>query len=1555
LLILLGLIILLFIAIQTSPVQNWLARKAASKLSKDLNTEVSVKGVSFSLLNRMDIEGVLVRDRQKDTLLYAGALKVRITDWFIFKDQADLKYIGLEDAVIHTSRTDSVWNYQFIVDHFSSPADPKKTSATTTKKGLELDLKKVDFKNVTLVQEDKWRGETMRLKFGSLLLNGNKMDFNKGVLDIADLTLDKTVFGIYNYTGNRKTRSSGKGFSLDIGVQLKIGKLELNNTTFINDKETERGVYPYFDGAHMIISKLNGTIKDLSFNNDTIRGKLDIAARERSGFELKKLKADFKFTTTEMEFANLDLQTPKSRIRDYYRMEYKDFNDDMSEFTDSVLLTARFKQANIHSDDIAFFAPDLTSWKKEISASGTFRGIVNDLKGNNAAINIGNSSVTGDIGIKGVTDINTAFISLNNATVVTNYKELSVYVPQIKEVKTPDLESLGTIRYYGNFNGTVNKFIAKGSLNTSLGNLTTDISMNIPSKGQPVYRGSINTQRFNLGKFLDINGLGYVSMNGKINGSGFNKNNLKTSFDGNIGELNYGAYTYRNITTNGMFQKGAFNGEVKIDDPNLNFTSNINIDFNGAQPRFIVLGDVARANLQLLGFTKENFGLAGLFDLDFTGTNVDNFIGYAKLINASLTHDSTRLSFDSLAVQTEYVGNDKLLSIRSNEMDAFVKGQYNILDLPNSIQSYLHRYYPSYISAPSRVPQDQRFTIDISTRNIADYINIIDPKLGGFDNASITGAINTTRPDSGFSLTTNVPYFRYDKTAFSGVQFRGFGDAAMLNLKGEVDLVTVGDSLYFPNTRLSILSNNDLSYVSIKTKANNTLNEADLNASVTTLEDGVQINFKPSSFVLNDARWTLEKEGELVLRKHYMSAKDVKFTQGFQEITVSTRMPDGGNVNELVVNLKNIHLGDFIHFVTKDPQMQGLVSGEVVVTDMFDQLSAHADLQTEAFQLDNDSMGRVNLLADYSKRTGKVSYKVVVPNEPYQLSLEGIFDTKDSTGAPLTTMLKLRGTRITFINRFLSSVFSGIDGYATGDLQMTGNINRPKLMGKVKLKNAGMKVNYTQVYYNIDEADLDFRDDRIDFGQFTLRDKYGHTGIARGVLYATAFQNMRFDFDMSTNKMLLLDTRVTDNENFYGRAIGRASLTIRGPEEDIRMNIVGEINDTSHISIPTSDAKESADADFIVFKQPGKEIKAIAKSTTNVTVDLDITATNKADIDLILDPLAGDVLKAKGNGRLRIHAGTIDKVTMNGRYNVEQGSYDFNLQSVIKRPFTIDKNGSNYIEWTGDPYEAEIHIDAMYEANNVSLNDLIANKFNFTNANSYRGAVYVIAEMRDKLSQPKISFRIDFPSTSGIMNDYEFTAFLKQLQANQNEMNKQVTYLLVFNTFAPYGEGRNIAQNLSSLVYNSISQFVNRQINKLVSDWLYKATGIKFDINASAYNSSSLLGGAANAQNVLTSLDRLGLGVKLWKGFLNDRIIINLGTSLDLNLNRPGAAAALQNSNFQFLPDFSVEFVLDQSRRLRMILFQRNTLDYNSSGSTLVRRNRTGISLTYTKESDNIF
>ena len=130
--------------LQLTPVQNFVVGKVTKTLTKELHAKVKIQYINYHLFDKMALNGLLVEDLKKDTLLYAGSVRFKITDWFFFKNKAIIHYISLDDAVVNLHRTDSVWNYQFLVDYFEKPSD----SSSSNKEGLSFDLKKIQFKFV---------------------------------------------------------------------------------------------------------------------------------------------------------------------------------------------------------------------------------------------------------------------------------------------------------------------------------------------------------------------------------------------------------------------------------------------------------------------------------------------------------------------------------------------------------------------------------------------------------------------------------------------------------------------------------------------------------------------------------------------------------------------------------------------------------------------------------------------------------------------------------------------------------------------------------------------------------------------------------------------------------------------------------------------------------------------------------------------------------------------------------------------------------------------------------------------------------------------------------------------------------------------------------------------------------------------------------------------------------------------------------------------------------------------------------------------------------------
>jgi hypothetical protein len=247
---------------------------------------------------------------------------------------------------------------------------------------------------------------------------------------------------------------------------------------------------------------------------------------------------------------------------------------------------------------------------------------------------------------------------------------------------------------------------------------------------------------------------------------------------------------------------------------------------------------------------------------------------------------------------------------------------------------------------------------------------------------------------------------------------------------------------------------------------------------------------------------------------------------------------------------------------------------------------------------------------------------------------------------------------------------------------------------------------------------------------------------------------------------------------------------------------------------------------------------------------------------------------------------------------------------------------------------------------------------NFSNAvRTYRGSVYVIAGLRNKLSQPDIKFSLAFPPGNPISTDNEFSQFISRLERDDNEILKQVSFLIVFNSFAPVSfsnSNNSNAYTATTIGINTISNLLTKEINKSVTNILNKVTGdknLRFDIGSSVYNSANLIDptGAGLAINA-NKIDRQRVNLKLGRSFLNDNIIVNVGGDLDFNVRN---TTSIQNGTFQWLPDLNIEFILTRDRKLRAIVFNRNSLDI--TGSSLGRRNRQGLSISYRKDFDSLF
>ncbi|WP_162944702.1 translocation/assembly module TamB domain-containing protein [Flavisolibacter nicotianae] len=1538
------LLIVIWAFVQTDWGQNWLAGQVTSKLSKDLRTKIAIKHVSIGFFNRMELEGVYVEDQKQDTLLYAGAVKVRITDWFFFKDKADLKYIGLENATIHFNRTDSVWNYGFLAKYFAS------TDTVKVKKnaGIQFNLQRVELDNVAFYKRDAWAGNDLTVKVGALDLDAQDISVSRQNVLLRNVELTDPYFSSLSYKGKFKNTSSSPNT-----WTIRVTHASMKNGRFRLDKDNYTPTVTYFDGNHLDFSRINGTADNLWFRGDTVQASVKLSTAERSGFVVKNLQSFVTLQPKAYTFADLLLETPKSRLHRSFSLRAegpKGFSD----FLHSVTMDADFADATISSDDLAYFIPSARNWNKDIRIEGKVNGAVDRLNADDLLVRLGkNTVINGNVSVVGLPDINKTLLNVEAKELSTTYDDAVSFFPELGRLKNPNARALRYLRFKGTFTGFVNDFVSYGTIQTALGTLTTDINMKLPKGGEAVYSGSVSTDGFQLGTLINNKDLGIVDFHGNVKGRSFDWNKISLDIDGIVHRIRYGGYTYQNIKGKGTIKKQQLNGDFTINDPNADLHLNGLIDFSKRIPVFDATAQIRKADLKALQLTKEDIKLKGDFTLNLQGNSLSNLIGTARISNAELVANGQPLSFDFLNVASYYINNERSLNVSSNEFDGRITGDFDISTLPSAFKLFLSRYYPAYIPKPTHfIPQN--FTFDITTGLVEDYVRLLDSNLSGLNNSRLIGSLNTTA--NTMTIDADVPAFGYKQYSFTAIKLTGAGNLDSLVLNGSASDATLSRAIKLPQTTFSIRASNDVSNIVLNTTANQAINRASLAAQVKTFNDGISVLFFPSSFVLNGKTWNIEQGGELNLRKSAVANGQVLLREGPQEVRIETVASDIGSWNDIHVTMRDLNLADLSPLFIKDMRLEGTLSGSIVAENPTEKLVIDANVRGGQIRLDNDSIGDVLINGRYNNVDGMLTARGNNVDPEHKIDFDMAMDFKDSANT-FQDRITLRpdNFQLKILERFIGTLFTNIQGTMTGKVDIVGEGDNRDFLAKVRLKNAGFKVVFTQVPYTLEDTDIELKKDYLDLSNLKLHDREGNLAQIKGGITHHGFKNMYFDLAVQTvsRQMELINTTYRDNQQFYGRAKGAGSFVLIGPQYDMNMyiDVKASTTDSSYITLPPAQTRVTGQTTFMVEKKYGREMTEIEKrgGESNITYEVNMTATPLVNVEVVLDELTGDIIKGRGNGTLKITAGTIAPLRLSGRYNIEEGNYLFTFQSVFKRPFIVRKGANNYIEWNGDPYDANIHLDAFYTAEKVSFaplaSTLVVDKQDQDILNRTRENVVVAATLTGKLFSPDIDFRLEFPNS--IYSNPKISFAVQQLERNRNELTKQVTFLIVTNSFAPYESTQSVQRPFEELAYNTISgvlfNVINRELNQILSRVLRNRFTLNF--SGSLYNRNLFDPNARGIRLFNQATSNISVGTSLFNG----RAILSVGGSFDIPLE------ANVQQTFQILPDVSLQILLNKTGSLRATFFYRQNVDFlngfTTSGSPQTRRY--GTSLSYNKEFDN--
>jgi len=1356
---------------------------------------------------------------------------------------------------------------------------------------------------------------------GDLLVDINKLDYKQKKIAFKKITLKNSTTKLINYKNDSKLNFQ---FLVDYintnqtdtvskqNWEVEFGDVVLDNVNFIyRDENKNTTLSQNINFNNLYLTKTYGKISKINFKNDTIFAKLShLKTNEQCGFKLNELSTESKISNNELLLSKLTIKTPQTCIKGDINFLYSEWND-YSDFVNKIKIKSTLADSTyIAMQDIAKFTSELNGLDAKINLSGKVNGYVNDLTLKEFYFAYGNDTkFRGNLTLTGLPNFSTSYLHINAKEIATSYNDI-IQIPNYpftenKKIELPiELKKLGKISYKGKFDGFITDFTTYGKFNTNLGSVKTELSIKTGKNEDNVsYHGKIETTNFDIGTLLGIKNFNALSLNTEIKGKGLSIKSIDADLNGEILGLNFNQYMYKNINLNGHIRKKIFNGIINCKDENADFDFNGTINFTNKLPEMDFISTINNLDLKKLNFLKSESKLSTQILIKLNGDNINNLSGYINFDNTIFKNAEKKFKINNIDLKLDQETEIKKIILNSSYFNFVADGKFDNNNLSLALNQVLNAYYPTFfMKNKGKIIYKDAFNYKLTIKKFNLINELFIKELMVSPNTTIGGEFNAFTNLITVNLKSDS--IKYGDIIFNNNVIESFSKNNKINLVFKGSNIRLTDSIYLKNYFMYLVSKDlDTKYnfewnnKGISNSAGKLAGKVSFSKQIANLTfDNFFISSKDSSIwnLVTANPTTIDTSGNIIINP-------LLFTNNKQNISVAGALTNHAN-DSLAITVSNLTLEQF-NPILKDAKikLEGKLNGRVTIHDP-KAFAFSSNLNFSDLKLNNNTIGKLIVKTNYVASTktiytdGYTSLGLPTLNgeEMKNISFKGYYYlNKDDENIDID--LKASPANLKLLNPLLEGIMTVNNALISGDGKIHGTPNNIKIDGKFKLYNSEIKIDYTNVTYNI-TGDIEIMPDQIRFDDLSIKEvgnKKTPQGTINGNIFHNNFNKMRLDYDISFKNMLVLNTNEKQNNTFYGKAYATGNVGIYGFLNNLHMSVNAATNKNSKFILPLDGPAEITESDFIHFVKKDTSIKKSINTHSGFDLDMNINATPDLQVQIILDKTNGDVLNVQGNGDINLKISTLGKFEMFGEYKIKNGDYLFTLENVINKKFDIDAGSS--ILWSGNPLNAEIDIATTYKQR-ASVAPLLNDT-----TGRYKGRFPVECKLliKNKLFSPSINFDILFPNI-----DATAKARINNVLSDEVELNRQVFSFLLFRSFVTpqiYNSnsggvtaGNAAASTGSEMLSNRVSEFLNSYFGNL--------TGMQ-DLNLG-------LNYRPGNQNNTEAVD-----LALSKQFFNNKITVD--GNFGVNNNQANNTSGL-------IGDVNVEYKLTDDGRYRVKGFNRS-------------------------------
>lgn len=1389
----------------------------------------------------------------------------------------------------------------------------------------------------------------------SYLLTDNNVNIDAATLDGTEVNLvkimDQDSTKDLNINLLIKQLASPNATGGGGSPKVNIGEIVINQSRFSYNDPDKDSLAPKFDYNHFSVFLKDGLLQNFKVIRDTIQFKVNtlLATDEQTQFEIKHLSTFFRISQRSMEFLNINLDAGKSHIQDTVIFTYHS-QLDLNDFNSLVNIKANIENTIIDPQDLALFAPGVDQIKENIEVAGKFSGKVNRFLVKNLNLHVGNTSLTGNLNMDGMPALNETFINFNLRYANVDINDLGFLFPT---QTFNSLKPLGRFQFYGKFTGFVNDFVANGNFKGDFGQIESDINLKINSRdpAQSQYKGNIKLTDFQFGTYLrDTTQLKSISLTGRIDGKGFTEATADFKLDGKISHFKIRNYDYRNIVTNARFKSQFFNGTLTINDPNLKFSAEGSIDLNDNKDLVQIKAKLDTALLQNLGFSKENFFLKSIVDIDSKGLNIDSLFGNAFFRETKIIYKDEILEIDSMQLISSKLESGRSLLLRSSLADINLHGEYLYSTLFADLNKFFTEFkltikndraeLEQYYLTKKRTTQEYNANFNIILHDINPLIKVTGLNAELSKNTMVEGKFS-----NGFTSILNA-YSTIDSITYNGKLFTGnvleFNGSKIRDSTNILAMLTLfsqqqGLSKNFNTKDLMLEAIWDTDHIELGLDFNQVEkdNYARLKAAVDFLNDSTRIKVLPSSIKALNEIWEVSQQNYTIRKGQEWTINHLEIHNDLQSIGLEgTISPD--STKSISLNVNNVDL-KFLDNITGERftgTLNGVANGRNLLYNPYIQNDINIKQLTINEFLIGDITG-VNVWSQMDKRFN-INFSIDRIDKRI-IDLKGYYNPDDPE--PLQLTAQFDNANIKIAEPLLESIFSEMDGTLSGKYLITGSFLQPKINGEGFIQNGQIVINYLKTRYQFN-GEFGMKTNQMIFKDFKLTDVFKNTADLEGYIAHRNFKEFRLNLDASFTNFQLLNTTSKDNSLFYGQGYGTGNANLFGPSSNLKISATARTEKNTRIYIPMSSSAAVEKKDFINFVQftdsaavqadeiAKRKIKPIESS--GIAMDLNLDITPDAYTEIIFDIKSGDIIRGRGNGDIKLQLDTKGEFFMLGSVEFTQGAYNFTLYDIINKEFDIQP-GSR-ISWYGNPYEGVMDITATYRQM-ASLGPILTDQSPEVISNPQVRRKYptdVKLKLEGQMLSPRISFDLDandlpdnilVEGRAPVRLNFEFESFKSRL--DEQELKRQVFSLIVLRKFSPPD-----AFSTSGTLYNSVSELLSNQL----SYWLTQVDqNLEIDLD-------------------LGTLDQEAFNtfqLRLSYSFLNGRLRVTRDGSFS-NQYKPA------DNISSIAGDWTVDYLLTPDGKFKVKMYSRSNINQLTSSLGTQSTVTTGVSLSHTQNFNEV-